>query len=153
MDGSNPKCNTNPVRWCHDETTYTQLRPEERVVISSMKLMGESTRAIACVLSRPASTISRELHRNRCPSFGFTSDSARAMYALRRRIAKPPAKLHLDSVAWHVVLTCWTGSGRPRPIADVVELWFTDTEPLNAAYRASAQIDQLRSSRACGQPP
>ena len=40
---------------------YTQLRPEERVVISSMKLLGQSTRAMARVLSRPACTISREL--------------------------------------------------------------------------------------------
>ena len=49
-----------------ERMTYTQLRPEERVVISSLKLLGESTRAMARVLSRPASTISRELRRNSC---------------------------------------------------------------------------------------
>ena len=98
-----------------ERTTYTQLRPEERVVISSMKLMGESTRAMARVLSRPASTISRELRRNSCPALGYTSDSARAMHALRRRAAKPPAKLDPDGVAWRVVNwtdgpPCWPTS-------------------------------------------
>ena len=34
------------------------------MVIASMRLQGESTRAIARVLSRPPSTISRELQRN-----------------------------------------------------------------------------------------
>ena len=60
---------------------YQQLRAEERVVISSMKLLGESTRAMARVLSRPASTISRELRRNSCVSLGYTSHSARALHA------------------------------------------------------------------------
>ena len=32
-------------------TVYTQLRAEERMVISSMSLLGESTRAMARVLS------------------------------------------------------------------------------------------------------
>ena len=47
------------------------------MVISSMKLMGESTRAMARVLSGPASTISREIRRNSGPALGYTSDCAR----------------------------------------------------------------------------
>ena len=34
-----------------ERMTYTQLRPEERVVISSMKLLGESTRVDATLPS------------------------------------------------------------------------------------------------------
>ena len=34
-----------------ERTVYTQLRPEERVVISSMKPMGESARAMGRVLA------------------------------------------------------------------------------------------------------
>ena len=60
-----------------ERTTFTRLRLEERVVISSMKLMGENTRAMARVFSRPASTVSRELSRNSFPALGYTSDSAR----------------------------------------------------------------------------
>ena len=58
-------------------TVYTQLRAEERMVISSMSLLGESTRAMARVLSRPVSTISREIRRNSCATLGYTSESAR----------------------------------------------------------------------------
>ena len=78
-----------------------------------MKLMGESTRAMARVLSRPASTISRELHRNNCPCLGYTSDSARAMHALRRLSSKLPAKLDPDGRSGRWCSHCSTGSGRP----------------------------------------
>ena len=44
-----------------DSRTYKQLRPEERLVIASMKLQGASARAMARVLARPPSTVSREL--------------------------------------------------------------------------------------------
>ena len=38
-------------------------------------------------------------------ALGYTSDSARALHARRRRAAKPAAKLDVSSVAWSVVLT------------------------------------------------
>jgi IS30 family transposase len=47
-----------------DPRTYKQLRPEERLLIASMKLQGASTQAMAGVLARPANTVSRELRRN-----------------------------------------------------------------------------------------
>ena len=65
-----------------ERMAYKQLRPEERVVISSMRLLGESTRAMARVLSRPASTISREL-RPSAASFDATAV---------RRWATPPTR-------------------------------------------------------------
>ena len=71
----------------NERTVYKQLQSEERMVISSMKLMGESTRAIARVLSRPASSISREMQRNSCALLGYTSDCARALHARRRSAA------------------------------------------------------------------
>lgn len=45
-------------------TTYNQLSAEERGVIFSMKLQGASSRAIAALLGRAPSTITRELRRN-----------------------------------------------------------------------------------------
>jgi IS30 family transposase len=69
--------------------TYKQLRPEERMVIASMKLQGASTRAIARVLARPPSTVSRELARNGCPERGYESHTAMALHAQRRSAANP----------------------------------------------------------------
>lgn len=50
------------------QTSYTQLRPEDRVVIAGMTRLGASVRAIARTLDRSPSTISRELARNRSPA-------------------------------------------------------------------------------------
>ena len=109
-----------------ERTTFTRLRPAERVVISSMKLMGENTRAMARVISRPAPTVSREQSRNSFPALGYTSDSARAMHALRRRAAKPPAKFDPDGVAGRVVLTLQDWKWSPQQIAATLERVFPD---------------------------
>jgi IS30 family transposase len=68
-------------------TTYKQLMPEERMTIASMKLQGASTRAIARVLARPASTVSREIRRNACPDVGYASHTAMALHVARRMAA------------------------------------------------------------------
>ena len=47
-----------------DRRNYVHLKPEERLAIASMRLQGASTQAMARVLARPASTVSRELRRN-----------------------------------------------------------------------------------------
>ena len=107
-----------------ERTVYTQLRPEERVVISSMKLMGESARAMGRVLSRPASTISRELRRNSCGTLGYTSDSARTLHAQRRCSARPAAKLDVNSVSWRVVLTLLDWKWSPQQIAATLKRVF-----------------------------
>ena len=107
-----------------ERTIYKQLRPEERVVISSMKLMGHSTRAMARVLCRPASTISREIRRNSCATLGYTSDTARTLHAQRRRAARPTAKLDVDSVAWRVVLTLLDWKWSPQQIAATLKRVF-----------------------------
>lgn len=57
------------------------------MLIASMRLQGASTRAIAGVLSRPPSTVSRELRRNSCAEVGYTSDGAMALHAARRDTA------------------------------------------------------------------
>jgi hypothetical protein len=54
---------------------YQQLQPEDRVTLSSLKQQNYSIRAIARVLQRPASTISRELRRNGSPIFLATRNN------------------------------------------------------------------------------
>jgi IS30 family transposase len=78
------------------------------------------------VLSRPASTISRELRRNSCVLLGYTSDSARALHARRRSAAKPRCKLDVDSVAWGVVLTLLDWKWSPQQIAATLKCVFPD---------------------------
>ena len=108
----------------NERTVYKQLRSEERMVISSMRLMGKSTRAMACVLLRPPSTISREIRRNSCAALGYTSDSARALHARRRSAARPAAKLDVHSVAWSVVLTLLDWKWSPQQIAATLKRVF-----------------------------
>jgi len=129
-----------------ERMTYTQLRPEERVVISSMKLLGESTRAMARVLSRPASTISRELRRNSCPS----------LHAHRRHAAKPVAKLDEKSVAWGVVLTMLDWKWSPQQIAATLKRLFpheperhVSHETIYTAIYAQPRGDLRRQLVAC----
>ena len=107
-----------------ERTVYKQLRSEERMVISSMRLMDKSTRAMARVLLRPASTISREIRRNSCVALGYTSDSARALHAQRRSAARPAAKLDVRGVAWSVVLTLLDWKWSPQQIAATLKRVF-----------------------------
>jgi len=108
-----------------ERTTYEQLRPEERVLIASMKLQGSSARAIARVLERPPSTISRELRRNRSAD-GYASHTAQALHAVRRTAARPAAKLDVASVAWGVVLTLLSWKWSPQQIAATLKRVYPD---------------------------
>ncbi|BAO92935.1 mobile element protein (plasmid) [Caballeronia cordobensis] len=44
-----------------DKTSYQQLQPEERLAIASLRLQDVSIRAMARMLGRSPSTVSREL--------------------------------------------------------------------------------------------
>lgn len=81
---------------------YQHLQPEDRVTLSSLKQQNYSIRAIARVLQRPASTISRELQRNGTAE-RYSSVQAQQCYLHRRRCARPRPKLHTDSVLFGVV--------------------------------------------------
>jgi IS30 family transposase len=106
--------------------TYKQLRPEERMVIASMKLQGASMRAIARMLARPPSTVSRELGRNTCPEVGYTSETAMVLHAARRTAAKPAAKLDMGGVTWGVVLTLLSWKWSPQQIAATLKRVYPD---------------------------
>ena len=96
------------------------------MVIASMKLQGASTRAIARVLARPPSTVSRELSRNTCAEVGYMSETAMALHAARRNAAKPAAKLDVSSVAWGVVLTLLSWKWSPQQIAATLKRVYPD---------------------------
>jgi len=81
---------------------YQQLQPEDRVTISSLKQQNYGIRAIARVLKRPASTISRELRRNGSAE-EYHSVKAQQASRQRRRQSRPQPKLQVDSVLFGVV--------------------------------------------------
>jgi IS30 family transposase len=103
------------------QTTYEQLQPEDRMTIASMNQRGCSMRAMARMLHRAASTISRELERNSSPTVVYGSHVAQQACLARRRAAKPAAKLALDSVTWSAVLTMLDWKWSPQQIAAMLK--------------------------------
>src|SRR5690242_20981558 len=85
-------------------TSYQHLQPEERLAIASLRLQDVSIRAMARMLGRSPSTVSRELTRNSSPA-GYASVPAQALSAARRSAGRRPAKLCTQGVRWRVVLT------------------------------------------------
>lgn len=76
---------------------YQQLQPEDRVTLASLVQQKYSVRAMAQVLGRSPSTVSRELRRN-AQAAGYASTSARTCAQQRRLQGRPPIKLHRDGI-------------------------------------------------------
>lgn len=81
---------------------YTQLQPEDRVTLASLQQQSYSIRAMARLLNRPASTISRELRRNSIAD-RYASGPAQQACGHRRRQGRPLRKLHVDSILFGAV--------------------------------------------------
>jgi IS30 family transposase len=76
---------------------HQQLQPEDRVSLASLVSQKYSVCAMALVLRRAPSTISRELRRNAQPT-GYAGTPARTCAQQRRLQGRPPGKLHLDGI-------------------------------------------------------
>ncbi|QEX21316.1 IS30 family transposase [Hypericibacter adhaerens] len=63
---------------------YEQLSSEERAIIADLRSKGRSIRQIAAALDRPASTVSRELKRNRGRQIGYRAAYAQQQTRARR---------------------------------------------------------------------
>ena len=92
--------------------TYRQLQPEDRVTLASLRQQGLGVRAIAGILQRSPSTISRELQRNAGP-LGYASTTARSRCQQRRLSGRPARKRDPEGVLFGVVRQCLRGAGRP----------------------------------------
>jgi IS30 family transposase len=99
------------------QTTYQQLRLEDRSTIASMRLQGiVNMRAVARTLERAPSTIGRKLARNTTASQDYGSHHAQLRTATCRRHLYGSGKLLAQSVCWDVVKTMLGWEWSPRQI-------------------------------------
>ena len=112
--------------------TYRQLQPEDRVTLASLRQQGLGVRAIAGILQRSPSTISRELQRNADP-LGYASTTARSRCQQRRLSGRPARKLDPEGVLFGVVRQCLRWRWSPEQIA----LTLARLYPLGHEYRVS----------------
>ena len=73
------------------------LSEDERVAIADGLVLGQSLRAIASELGRPASTVSREVSRNRDAGTGAYNPYRAQRLTCARRARPRPGKLELNS--------------------------------------------------------
>jgi len=109
-----------------DQTKYQQLQPEDRITIASMRQQGSCMQAMARMLGRSASTISREFKRNTLPELPYASHTAQLSSQYRRHAARPAPKLDLQGVTWGVVLTLLDWRWSPQQIAGTLKRVFPD---------------------------
>ena len=107
------KCNTNqPVRSALHSTSphYRQLQPEDRMTLASLQQQKYSVRAIARVLHRSRSIVSREFSRN-ADAIGYTSPQAQKRCQQRRQSARPQRRLYVGTslfgMVHHFLLARW----------------------------------------------
>ncbi|WP_436296358.1 IS30 family transposase [Variovorax sp. LjRoot175] len=108
----------------NERTRYQQLQPEDRMTMASMRQQGSSMRAMARMLGRSASTISRELGRNTLAELPYASHSAQVSSKGRRQAARPLRKLDMQGVGWGVVLTLLDWRWSPQQIAGTLKRVF-----------------------------
>jgi IS30 family transposase len=95
---------------------YVHLMPLERDYLGQALARGESLRAIAGVLGRAPSTLSRECRRNRLAS-GYSPLVAQACAANRAARPRRSSKLHPGSRLWRAVCTKLHAGWSPQQIA------------------------------------
>jgi IS30 family transposase len=126
---------------------YEQLGAEERGVIFAMKLGSRSTREIARVLQRSASTISRELRRNSwkpdhergvmgrpATAGGYSSKRAGLRAARLRRKPRRERKLHAGGTLWPEVRRHLEQCHSPEQISAGLKRLHPHEPALNASH-------------------
>lgn len=111
---------------------YKQLQPEERLTLSSLKQQNVSIRAMARILQRPASTVSRELRRNGTAD-NYSSVEAQQSCQSRRRHSRPRQKLAADGLLFGVIQHFLQRRWSPEQIALVLAHLY----PKGHEYRVS----------------
>ena len=116
----------------NQETRYQQIDYQERESIALYVEQGLSIRAIARMLNRSASTISREIKRNTGGN-PYSCRYAQQRCARRRRLGRPPAKLVTGNALFEVIAALLRQRWSPQQIA----AHLAKLHPHEAAQRAS----------------
>ena len=114
------------------EKRYKQLDYQDRLAIALGKEQGLSIRAIARILNRSPSSISRECLRN-SPIGSYSCTFAQQRYERRRRFARPAPKLTVGSALFEQVRSYLHLGWSPEQIASHL----SKLHPCQAALRAS----------------
>ncbi|MCF6253777.1 MAG: IS30 family transposase [Thiomicrorhabdus sp.] len=95
---------------------YYHLRPEERAVMMIESIKGESIRSIGKILNRSASTISREMKRNKLQdTIQYCASRAGEQYGCRRKSSVKPLKL-IPNTALYDKVKSWLTNKQWSPI-------------------------------------
>lgn len=97
--------------------SYQELSIEERITIQIGQLQGLSQRAIARILNRSPSTISRELRRNAAVASPYSASQAHRKMRQRRTVCRPARKLELGTELFDLVVYLLRQRFSPQQIA------------------------------------
>lgn len=97
--------------------SYQELSIEERVTIQVGQLQGLSQRAIARMLDRSPSTISRELRRNAAAASAYSASQAQQTMRQRRAVCRPARKLEPGTELFDLVVYLLRQRFSPQQIA------------------------------------
>jgi len=97
--------------------SYQELSIEERITIQFGQLQGLSQRAIARMLNRSPSTISRELRRNAAFTSPYSASQAQQRMRQRRTVCRPARKLEPGTELFALVVYLLRQRFSPQQIA------------------------------------
>jgi IS30 family transposase len=97
--------------------SYKELSLEERISIQLGQLQGLSQRAIAQMLDRNPSTISRELCRNGVAALSYSASQAHQKMRQRRTVCRPARKLEPVTELFDLVVYLLRQRFSPQQIA------------------------------------
>lgn len=126
-------------------THYSQFSAEERGVIMAMKQQGQSGRAIARMLGRAGSSVTRELARNGVrpaavnpmrgrPPRGYDAVGAGERARRLRHRARRTRKLATDSALWLEVKTRLLSLWSPRQVSQGLRARYPDQPELQVSH-------------------
>ncbi len=117
-----------------DQPKYKQLQPEDRITIAGMTQQRLSIRAMARMLNRAPSTISREIARNAAADACYGSHVAQQSCQARRRARRTESKLDINSLAWLRVLALLNWKWSPQQISGTLKLVFPNDRKRHVSH-------------------
>ncbi|MDZ7812403.1 MAG: IS30 family transposase [Ideonella sp.] len=114
---------------------FEHLSADERLTLASMRQQGASFRTIGQLLRRSASTLSRELGRNRQLD-GYASVPAHAAARQRRKDSRPPPKLAEGGTLWLLVTTLLSWRWSPRQISQTLRQKWPDDPSMHVSHES-----------------